>query len=130
MGPSTDPRSRATRRLAAALATAIVIAALAAPAGAGRSVASGVTLKVAGGPPFHGRVISKDPACVANRKVVLLELAPERGRIDFADNRTNGKGKWVFSSQLQGATVVAAKVTRQKSAGVLCRAGRSPAKEL
>jgi hypothetical protein len=130
VGPSTDPRHRAIRRLAAALAAAIATAALVAPAGAGRSVASGVTLKVAGGPPFHGRVISKDPACIANRKVVLLELAPERGLIDFADNRTNGKGKWIFSSQLQGATVVAAKVTRQKSAGVLCRAGRSPAKEL
>jgi hypothetical protein len=37
-----------------------------------------VTLKVAGGPPFHGRVISKNPSCVANRKVKLLEVAPER----------------------------------------------------
>jgi hypothetical protein len=43
-----------------------------------------VTLKVAGGPPFHGRVTSREPACVANRKVILIEIAPDRGRIDYA----------------------------------------------
>jgi hypothetical protein len=89
-----------------------------------------VTLKVAGGPPFRGRVISKTPSCVANRRVKLLEVAPERALIDFADNRTNGKGKWVFSSQLQGATVVRAKVTEQKTDGVTCRSALSPAKAL
>ena len=98
--------------------------------GAGKSAASEVTLKVAGGPPFHGRVISKNPSCVANRKVKLLEVAPERALIDFADNRTNGKGKWVFSSQLQGATVVRAKVTEQKTDGVTCRSALSPPKAL
>ena len=103
---------------------------LAAPAGAGQSAFSGVTLKVKGGPPFHGRVTSTDPACVANRKVVLLEVAPERGPIDLADNRTNGKGKWVFSSQLQGATVVQAKVAESKASGVTCRSARSAAKRL
>ena len=104
--------------------------ALAAPASAGQSPASGVTLNVKGGPPFHGRVTSKDPACIANRKVKLLSLSPERGLIDFADNRTNGKGKWIFSSQLQGATVVQAKVTEQKSGGVTCRAAVSPPKSV
>jgi hypothetical protein len=99
-----------------------------APAGAGESVASAVTLKVADGPPFHGRVTSKDPACVANRKVLLIEVAPGRGPIDFADNRTNGKGKWVFSSQLQGATAVQAKVARSKASGAICRSARSPTK--
>jgi hypothetical protein len=103
---------------------------LAAPAGAGQSAASGVTLKVKGGPPFHGRVTSKEPACVPNRKVVLLEVAPDHGPIDLADNRTNGKGKWVFSSQLQGATVVQAKVAQSKASGVICRSARSPAKRL
>src|SRR5882757_3267848 len=88
---------------------------LAAPAGAGQSAASRVTLRVAHGPPFHVRVISKEPACVSNRKVLLIEVAPERGPIDLADNRTNGKGKWVFSSQLQGATVVQAKVSQSKA---------------
>jgi hypothetical protein len=101
-----------------------------APADAGPSAGSGVTLKVKGGPPFHGRVTSKDPACVANRKVILLEVAPERGPIDLADNRTNGKGKWVFSSQLQGATVVQAKVSQSKASGVICRAAFSAAKRL
>jgi hypothetical protein len=110
-----------TRRLAISLLVILAAVALAAPAGAGQSAASRVTLKVAGGPPFHGRVISKNPACVANRKVVLIEVAPERAPIDFADNRTNGKGKWVFSSQLQGATAVRAKVAQSKASGVICR---------
>ena len=105
-------------------------AALAVPASAGQSASSKVTLKVKGGPPFHGRVISKNPACVTNRKVVLLEVAPERAPIDYADNRTNGKGKWVFSSQLQGATVVQAKVAQSNSSGVTCRSALSPTKPL
>ncbi|MFL5908216.1 MAG: hypothetical protein ACJ75Z_11565 [Solirubrobacterales bacterium] len=110
--------------------TLLMAVALAAPATAGKVVDSNVTLKVAGGPPFHGRVGAKDPACIPNRKVVLLEVAPNPGPIDFADNRTNGKGKWVFSSQLQGATVVRAKVTQQKAGGVTCRSALSPKKQL
>jgi hypothetical protein len=62
--------------------------------------------------------------------VILFEVAPERAPIDLADNRTNGKGKWVFSSQLQGATVVQAKVAQSKASGVVCRAALSPAKRL
>jgi hypothetical protein len=112
------------------VAAGLCLIGLAAPASAGQSAASSVTLKVKGGPPFHGRVISKNPACVSNRKVVLLEVAPERAPIDYADNRTNGKGKWVFSSQLQGATVVQAKVAQSKSSGVTCRSALSPAKAL
>jgi hypothetical protein len=111
------------------IASACAIA-LATTAGAGEAVPSAVTLKVAGGPPFHGRVLSKDPACVSNRKVVLLEVAPDPGPIDLADNRTNGRGKWVFSSQLQGATVVRAKVARSKSSGVSCRSAVSAPKGL
>ena len=110
--------------------TSVIASTLAAPASAGEAVVSAVTLKVAGGPPFHGRVTSEDPACIVNRKVVLLEVAPDRGPIDFADNRTNGKGKWVFSSQLQGATVVRAKAARSKSSGVICRSALSPAQRL
>jgi hypothetical protein len=110
--------------------TSLAAAALAAPASAGESALSAVTLKVAGGPPFQGRVTSDDPACISNRTVVLLEVAPERGPIDYADNRTNGRGKWVFSSQLQGATVVRAKVARSKSSGVVCRSALSPAKRV
>jgi hypothetical protein len=118
------------RRLAMPLVGIVGAIALAGPAGAGQSASSRVTLKVAHGPPFHGRVISKQPACVANRKVLLIEVAPERGPIDLADNRTNGKGKWIFSSQLQGATVVQAKVGQSKASGVTCRAALSPAKAL
>jgi hypothetical protein len=121
---------RLPARFATAAAVAAAIAALAVPAGAGQSAASGVTLKVKGGPPFHGRVTSRNPACIANRKVLLIEIAPERGPIDYADNRTNGKGKWVFSSELQGATVVQAKVGQSKSSGVTCRPGFSGAKAL
>src|SRR6266487_2755706 len=115
-------------RFAVTLAAGLCVVALAAPAGAGQSAASRVTLKIAGGPPFHGRVISKSPACIANRKVLLIEIAPDRGPIDYADNRTNGKGKWVFSSQLQGATVVQAKVGQSKASGVTCRSALSLAK--
>ena len=121
---------RAKGIFGAVTATVVAGALLAAPASAGESAASGVTLKVAGGPPFHGRVTSRQPACVANRTVVLVELAPDRGPIDLADNRTNGKGKWVFSSELQGATVVQAKVRKSKSSGVRCLSARSPAKRL
>jgi len=121
---------RAIRRFAVLLAMGSCAAGLAAPAGAGSGPASKVTLKVAGGPPFHGRVTSPDPACVPSRKVILIEIAPGRGPIDFADNRTNGKGKWVFSSQLQGATVVQAKVAGSKQSGVICRSAFSPAKRL
>ena len=75
-------------------------------------------------------MISKQPACVSNRKVLLIEIVPARGPIDYADNRTNGNGKWVFSSQLQGATVVQAKVGQSKASGVTCRSALSPAKAL
>ena len=117
-------------RLSLPVVVVLCAVGLAAPAGAGQSVPSGVTLKVKGGPPFHGRVTSEDPACVPNRKVVLLEVAPERGPIDLADNRTNGKGKWIFSSELQGATVVRAKVGQSKASGAICRAAFSGAKRL
>src|SRR6266487_3924898 len=122
---------KAIRRVFTVTAAAgLCVAGLAAPASAGGSADSRVTLKVAGGPPFHGRVISPNPACVANRKVVLLEVAPERAPIDLADNRTNGKGKWVFRSQLQGATIGRAEVAQSKSSGVTCRSALSPAKSL
>jgi hypothetical protein len=114
--------------IALTIMTAAVV--VASPVGARQSAVSTVSLKIAGGPPFHGRVSSESPACIANRKVVLLEVAPDRGPIDFADNRTNGTGKWVFSSQLQGATVVRAKVARSKRSGVICRSAVSPAKRL
>jgi hypothetical protein len=121
---------RAIGRFAVLLATGSCAAGLATPASAGSGAASAVTLKVAGGPPFHGRLTSSDPACVPNRRVLLIEIAPERGPIDYADNRTNGKGKWVFSSQLQGATIVQAKVGQSKASGVICRSARSGAKGL
>ena len=102
---------------------------LAAPAMAGETAASSVTLKTTGSSaPVHGVVKSKNPSCVANRKVKLLSVSPRRALIDFADNRTNGKGKWVFSSELQGAATVQAKVTEQKASGVTCRAAVSPVK--
>jgi len=118
------------RRATVVLAAFVCAVALTVPANADQPAVSKVTLKIAGGPPFHGRVISESPACIANRKVVLLEVSPDPGPIDLADNRTNGRGKWVFSSQLQGATVVRAKVARSKSSGVICRAGFSPSKRL
>jgi hypothetical protein len=61
---------------------------------------------------------------------VTLKVAPDPGPIDYADNRTNGKGKWIFSSQLQGASVARAKVARSKASGVDCRSALSPAKRV
>ena len=124
------PRRKRLARLALPMAAGLCAAALAIPASAGQSASSRVTLKLAGGPPFHGRVISKNAACVPNRKVLLIEIAPERGPIDYADNRTNGMGKWVFSSELQGATVVQAKVGQYKASAVTCRSAVSPSKPL
>ncbi len=121
---------RAIGRFVVLLAMSSCAAGLATPASAGSGAATAVTLKVAGGPPFHGRVTSSDPACVPNRKVLLIEIAPNRGPIDYADNRTNGKGKWVFSSELQGATLVQAKVAASKASGVNCRSARSLQKRL
>jgi hypothetical protein len=121
---------KALMRSAALGCVASLTLALASPADAGQAAASGVTLKVAGGPPLHGKVISSNAACIANRKVLLIEIAPERGPIDYADNRTNGKGKWVFSSELQGATSIQAKVVRSRSSGVVCASARSPVKGL
>ena len=66
----------------ASTASALAVC-LAGPASADQPAASKVKLKVAGGPPFHGRVISESPACIANRKVVLLEVAPDRGPNDL-----------------------------------------------
>jgi hypothetical protein len=121
---------RSLKRTAALGCAASLTLAAASPADAGHAAASGVTLRVAGGPPFHGKVISSNAACIANRKVLLIEIAPDRGPIDYADNRTNGKGKWVFSSELQGATSVQAKVARSRSSGVVCASARSPVKRL
>lgn len=124
-------RGRLGSGIGAAIAAIVAAGALVVPASAGNSVASRVTLRVGDGvktAPLYGRVISKKQECVHDRRVAIL--VPGQGLLDYADNRTNGKGKWVFSSQLQGATVVRAKVARSKSSGVLCRSALSPAKSL
>ena len=71
-----------------------------------------------------GRLVKVEHAGTVNNNVVA------NYSYDHADNRTNGKGKWVFSSQLQGATVVQAKVGQSKASGATCRPAFSPAKGL
>ena len=120
------------RIVALGLGAALVAGALAGPAAAGRSGDSEVTLKLGDGiksPPAHGRVISDRPECVSGRTVKLVMVAPGKGIIDFADNKTNAKGKWVFTSQLQGATAVRAEVRKRKVGGITCKADASPVKE-
>ncbi|HEX2359559.1 MAG TPA: hypothetical protein VHH72_07055 [Solirubrobacterales bacterium] len=122
-----------TRRVVGlGLGAALVAGALAGPAAAGGGADSEVTLKLGDGiktPPAHGRVISDRPECVAGRVVKLVMVAPGNGIIDFADRKTNAKGKWVFTSQLQGATAVRAEVKRRKVGEITCKADSSPVKE-
>ena len=122
--PSTRFLSVATLGLAA-------IAAAAVPGNAGTLVPTEVKIRAGGtleAPPLSGRLVSKRAECLDGRRVAIRALAPERGLIDFADNRTNAKGKWVFSSQLQGATAVRAEVKKRKVGGTTCKADVSPVK--
>lgn len=112
-------------------ATAVLALAgiFAAPAGAGHSASTDVTLRVGTSgsqAPLFGRVTSDEPACVPDRRVLIIEVAPEHAPIDLADDPTNAKGKWTFTSQLQGGTAFQAKVKPRKAGGVTCEGALSP----
>jgi hypothetical protein len=66
----------------------------------------------------------------ASRKVKLIEFAPERALLDFADNRTKRRGQVGVQLTAAGGDGVRAKVTEHKADGVRCRSALSPAKAL
>ena len=113
-------------RIATASIAALALAALGAvaPASAGTGAMSEVTLNVSKAPTFRGVVKSSDPACRAERRVVLEAFGPE-GRYKFGIDTTNAKGKWQLSEQLDGATTFEAGVKARTAAGVRCRSARS-----
>jgi hypothetical protein len=119
---------RTPKLCVAALASAIAAGA-AAPAGAGESVETKVTLRIGDTierPPLYGRVISDAKECVEGRRVAIV--VPGEGVLDYADNRTNAKGKWSFGSQLQGASRFRARVKETRADGITCAGAASPVK--
>ena len=109
-------------------AAALLLAAGAQPVSAGTSASSDITLRVGNTsqPPLFGRVSSDEPDCVAGRRVQIIIVAPQRSPLDFADDPTNAKGKWKFSSQLEGGTSFQAKVKPKKVSGITCEGATSP----
>jgi hypothetical protein len=65
---------------------------------------------------------------VQGRKVLIIITSPQRSPLDFADNPTNAKGKWKFSSQLEGGTAFQAKVKPKTVNGITCEGATSPAR--
>ena len=114
------PRTISTL-IAAALALAAILS-LAAPAGAGQGkLISNVSLNVSHWPTFQGRVSSPDPpTCVEERTVILYAFGTGGRRYEFGRDRTNAKGKWRVSDQLDGATTFQAKVKASTEDGVRC----------
>jgi len=53
---------------------------------------------------------------------------PARWRTARSSNPTNAKGKWRFSSQLQGGTAFHVKVKAKKVGGITCEAAVSGVK--
>jgi hypothetical protein len=124
--------SKGSRRrgIAAVIGLSLAALALAAPANAGKVASSKVTLRIGdlNQAPLFGRVTSENPKCISGRRVVIYVDAPGKGPLDFADNPTNAKGKWTFSSQLQGGTAFHAKVKAKKVGGLTCAAAVSAVK--
>ena len=114
------------RRIRAALTPVAVVAAawLASPpaAGAGQGkLISNVSLNVSHAPTFQGKVSTPDPpACVRGRTVILYAFGAGGRRYEFGRDRTNAKGKWSVSDQLDGATTFQAKVKVGTDQGVRC----------
>jgi hypothetical protein len=92
------------------------------PAGAGQGkLISRVSLNVSHAPTFQGKVSTPDPpTCVRNRTVILYAFGTGGRRYEFGRDRTNARGKWSVSDQLDGATTFQAKVKASTEDGVRC----------
>jgi hypothetical protein len=119
------------RRKSFGLAVAVLAtAAVAAPAAAGISETSTITLDVANFPTFHGKVSSPDRFCHQDRKVTLYAFGTGGKRYVFGTDETNGKGKWELSEQLDGAITFQARVKASTAKGLRCLADSSPVKSV
>ncbi len=119
-------KSRTCSTLVAAPFALAAIFAAAAPAGAGPGkLLSNVSLNVSHWPTFQGKVTSPDPpACVKGRTVILYAFGTSGRRYEFGRDRTNAKGKWDVTDQLDGATTFQAKVKSSREDGLRCLAPR------
>lgn len=109
----------------------VMVAAIAAtPASAGLSEKSTVTLAVGNYPTFHGKVSSPDRFCHQDRKVTLYAFNASGERYFFGTDRTNDRGKWELSEQLDGATTFQARVKAADAKGLRCLADSSPVKRI
>jgi hypothetical protein len=115
-----------SNRISAVLSAMAVLAAAwlvsAAPASAGHGkLISNVSLNVSHSPTFQGKVSSPDPpTCVRGRTVILYAFGTGGRRYEFGRDRTNARGKWSVSDQLDGATTFQAKVKASTEDGVRC----------
>jgi hypothetical protein len=118
------------------LAVAISLAAtlsIAAPASAGQGgLPSYVSLNVSHRPTFQGQVnIPGSFSCVEDRTVILYAFGTDGRRHEFGRDRTNAKGKWDVSDQLDGATSIQARVKDSRNQyGVRCLADSSKVKSI
>ena len=104
----------------AILAAVVLISSAPAGAGQGRLI-SRVSLNVSHAPTFQGKVSTPDPpTCVRNRTVILYAFGSGGRRYEFGRDRTNKRGKWTVSDQLDGATTFQAKVKASSEDGVRC----------
>jgi len=111
--------------LMASLAAAGLIGPASAGAGQGKLI-SNVSLNVAHAPTFQGKVSSPDPpTCIRGRTVVLYAFGSGGRRYEFGRDRTNTRGKWSVSDQLDGATTFQATVKAGTEDGVRCLADSS-----
>ena len=106
--------------LMAVLAAAWLVSAAPAGAGGGKLI-SRVSLNVSHAPTFQGKVSTPDPpTCVKNRTVILYAFGTGGRRYEFGRDRTNARGKWSVSDQLDGAITFQAKVKTSTDGGVRC----------
>ena len=113
-------RIGAVLSLMAVLAAAWLVSAAPGAAAKGKLI-SNVSLNVSHSPTFQGKVSSPDPpTCVRGRTVILYAFGTGGRRYEFGRDRTNAKGKWSVSDQLDGATTFQAKVKAGAEDGVRC----------